>query len=623
MRPAALVVSPFASLPRDAGHRRRVHQMTRLLAENGYAVTFLLLAFEDDWAWAHDPDLHAELRAAWEDVIVVHAGDHVGRPPRDGVAHGLDEWWEPALEATLVNLGTRRFFDVVVVHNVWLSKAFDFVHPAATKVLETHDLFWKRADAFARIGLPPAFFVTTREAELFGLGRADIVVTIQGAEGRELLARTERRVVNVPFYDDALHREAEAQRAGFAHADKVSFGFLASANPFNIHGANLLLAALEREIAESFAPVEIVVGGSVGPHLRTILPLRRLGRVPDERGFYAGVDYAIAPVFEGTGFKIKTADALALGRPLLASSHAAEGVPLDPSLIFATPGEMAAEMARIALRRPNPHRATGQVRRARDALRARAARGSADLLRAIATAPAPAVIDLRDVPGDKAQGVLCLQAWLGVMRVIAERRPVVLVLPQSLRLRVVRLLPPGVRAIAAGELAACLARWPRAVLVDGAATPPPPHHNLLWEGAALRLRESWAETPQGRADLADPARLLILRAGATPARFGAGPVIAMVDASDPDSVARARLRLLIAPDGMEIVCVDAPPDLARSVLDICILRGRAFHGAPDGAALVSGAPPAACLSELARRAAAAARALTEPNSTEKLQCLAA
>jgi hypothetical protein len=622
VRPAALVVSPFASVPRDAGHRRRVHQMTRLLADNGYAVTFLLLAFEDDWAWAHDPELHAELRAAWEDVIVVHAGDHVGRPPRDGVAHGLDEWWEPALEATLANLATRRFFDVVVVHNVWLSKAFDFVHPATTKVLETHDLFWKRADAFARMGLPPAFFVTGRDAELFGLGRADIVVTIQGAEGRELLAQTERRVVNVPFYDDALHAEADPRRAGFAHAGKVSFGFLASANPFNIHGANCLLAALEREIAESFAPVEIVVGGTVGAHLRTILPLRRLGRVPDERGFYAGVDYAIAPVFAGTGFKIKTADALALGRPLLAARHAAEGVALDPSLVFATPEEMATAMARIALRRPDPHRAASHVRRARDTLRAHASRGGADLLRAIATAPAPAVIDLRDVAADTARGVLRLQAWLGAMRVMAERRPVVLVLPQSVRLRVARLLPPGVRAIAAGEMDACLARWPRAVPVDGAAAPPL-HPNLLWEGAALRLREGWAETSEGRADLADPARLVILRAGAVPARFGAGPGIAMVDASDPDAVARVRLRLLIAPEGMEIVCADAPPEVARSLLDICTLRGRPFHGAPDDAALVSGAPPAACLSELARRAAAAARALTHPNSTENRPCLAA
>ena len=93
---------------------------------------------------------------------------------------------------------------MVVVHNVWLSKAFDFVHPASTKVLETHDLFWKRADAFAQIGVPASFFMIDRESELFGIGRADIAVTIQESEARELLALTPCRVVNVPY----LRRDA-------------------------------------------------------------------------------------------------------------------------------------------------------------------------------------------------------------------------------------------------------------------------------------------------------------------------------------------------------------------------------------------------------------------------------
>jgi hypothetical protein len=629
MRPAALVVSPFASVPRDAGHRRRVSQMTKLLAARGYSVTFLLLAFEDDWAWAHDPELRAELAAEWDDLIVVHAADHVGRPPVSGSTHGLDEWWDPSLQATLANIATRRFFDVVVVHNVWLTKAFDFVHRASTKVLETHDLFWKRADAFARIGAAPAFFIADRESELFGLARADIVVTIQAAEARELLTLTPRRIVNVPFYDDELHRAADAAPIVFRHVAKVSFGFLASANPFNIHGANALLAALEIEVAATFAPVEIVVGGSVGKHLRTRLPIRRLGRVPTEAGFYAGVDYAIAPVFEGTGFKIKTADALALARPLLASAHATEGADLDRSLICATPAEMAAAMADIALRRPDPKRAQAHVLRAREDLRSRAADGEAQLVRAIARSAAPVLVDLAETSAETAVGALRLQAWLGVMRVFAAQDPVLLVLPQSVRLRIARLLPPGVRAIAAGEIEAVLALWPRCRRIDAAVIDAPAlHPNLLWEASCLRLREMWAEAPAGRAALGGDATLVILHPGAHASRFKTGRTIVTVDAADDEAVAALLLRLLAGPnEGVEIACAAAAPRIREALLDMCALRGIAFNGFADDAAYVRGVPHDARSGELARRAAAAARTMAAapippPNPKESL-CLAA
>jgi hypothetical protein len=629
MRPAALVVSPFASVPRDAGHRRRVHQMTKLLAARGYSVTFLLLAFEDDWAWAHDAELRTELAAEWDDVIVVHAADHVGRPPVSGATHALDEWWDASLQATLTNLATRRFFDVVVVHNVWLTKVFDFVHRGCTKVLETHDLFWKRADAFARIGAPPAFFIPDRESELFGLARADIVVTIQAAEARELLELTPRRIVNVPFYDDELHRTADGAPAVLHHPEKVSFGFLASANPFNIHGANALLAALEVEIAETFAPVEIVVGGSVGKHLRTRLPIRRLGRVPTEAGFYAGLDYAIAPVFEGTGFKIKTADALALARPLLAASHATEGAEVDRSLVCVTPAEMAALMARIALRRPDPKRAQAHVMRAREGLRTTAADGEAQLIRAIARSAAPVIIDLSETSAETAAGALRLQAWLSVMRVLATQDLVLLVLPQSVRVRIERLLPPGVRAIAAGEVAAVLALWPRCRRLDAAAMAAPPlHPNLLWEAACLRLREMWAETPAGRASLGDDAALVILYPGARASRFRTGRTIMTVDASDEEAVAVLLLRLLTsANDGVEIACSAVASRVRDALLDTCALRRIAFSGFADDTAYVRGVPHGARTGELARRAAAMARSLAaEPifslNPKESL-CLAA
>ncbi len=581
----ALVVSPFASLPRDAGHRRRVYQMTRLLADAGYRLTFLLLAFEDDWAWGHDVAIADGMRRQWDELIVVHAGPQVGCPPVHGARHELDEWWDSGLEAALSNLLAKRFFDVVVVHNVWLSKAFDFVHPATTKVLETHDLFWLRPDAFARIGVAPDFFVPEREAEMFGIGRADIAVTIQEAEARALLALTPTRVVNVPFYEPTLDDAPLPRRVKPLREDRVSFGMLASANPFNIHGLNALCAALEREVAASFAPVELVVGGRVGRHLRTSLGVINLGHVADERGFYEHMDFAVLPVFEGTGFKIKTADALALGLPVLAATHAAAGTRLDRSCIHATPESMAAEMVDIALRRPGFGLALAAAAAARDDLRARAATGEGNLLGVIVRHKPPVAVDLRGA------GPLRLQASIGLVREMSARNRVRLTLDAETYVMIAKVLPPAVDPVLTSDTA-----QPHPLFCGHDDFFIALNPNLVWDPAALRHREAWLA---GRAP--HPSGMLILgNAPGGTRHLSRGRRITSVDVLDMPAVEAALMRLLHAPaEDDEIVWAATGHDSLRSfVMSLCLLRNIPFRGQMDGVAELPAQLPSTVSREL-------------------------
>ncbi len=450
---SALVISPFATAPLDAGHRRRTMQMTKLLADAGYEITFLLLAFEDPWYWRHDQDFADRLREQWPEVILLYADRRVGLPPKSGALHHLDEWWDPALEQMLTNLNSRRFFDVVVVHNVWLSKAFDFVHPNSFKVLETHDLFWKRSEVFARMGMKPEFFVTSQSSEVFGVRRADIAVTIQELEGVELLAKTDKPVVTVPFYDFSLELEARPASAAHYHSpDKVIFGALASDNPFNVAGLNALLKELEQVVCETFAPVEIVVGGRVGERIDKRAGVKCLGFVETEAGFYADVDFAIAPVFDGTGFKVKMADALALRIPTLLSEHAAEGVILDDSLVCVTPRDMARRMAEIALKRPPIHDAMTHIRHARHDLRSRVNEGGANLLGAISAATRPLVVNLAGA--SLAEDALAFTSWLATLRDFAGKFSVVLLLSEGALKKIHKYLPLGVKAMTPRRIAA-------------------------------------------------------------------------------------------------------------------------------------------------------------------------
>jgi hypothetical protein len=135
--------------------------VTSLLVENGFTITFVLYAFEDGWKTKANEAWLAEMRRSWGEVIVWRADAKVGTPAASGGAHAIDEWWDETLGALLTQIFRYRHFDVFVVNNVWLSKAFDFAPHSTVKVLDTHDVFSSRKLSYDRLNVRPEFFFLT------------------------------------------------------------------------------------------------------------------------------------------------------------------------------------------------------------------------------------------------------------------------------------------------------------------------------------------------------------------------------------------------------------------------------------------------------------------------------
>ena len=71
--------------PRDAGHRRRTWQMTRLLADRRISRHVPARRLRGRLGLARTTTTAmAAMRAEWDDVIVVYCGEQVGRPPANG-----------------------------------------------------------------------------------------------------------------------------------------------------------------------------------------------------------------------------------------------------------------------------------------------------------------------------------------------------------------------------------------------------------------------------------------------------------------------------------------------------------------------------------------------------------
>src|SRR6202042_1337708 len=123
----------------------------------------------------------------------------VGTPPVKGYLHGIDEWWDSVLETQIKEIFTYRNYDIFVVHNVWLSKAFDFAPRGTLRLLDSHDVFSTRMAYFDASKGAPEFFLTDANSEAHGASRADIVLGIQDNDASWFARHTRIKSLCLPY----------------------------------------------------------------------------------------------------------------------------------------------------------------------------------------------------------------------------------------------------------------------------------------------------------------------------------------------------------------------------------------------------------------------------------------
>jgi len=448
-RKRALILSPFATVPADAGQRKRAHQTTKLLRDNGYEITFLLYAFEEGWKTRNNEAWVDEMRREWDEVIVWRADGKVGETSSTGPLHNLDEWWETSLEIVLTKLFKSTFYDVFVVHNVWLSKAFDFAPKGTARILDAHDVFSMRQAYFGHERGVGEFFLPAMHDEVAGVNRGEMVLGIQPNDTAWFADHTKAEAFCLP-YKAEIDASRVQTRDDYLHKDKVVFGFLGSDHVFNVRGMRAYCAELKDLVGYSAAPVELRIGGRIGEVIEARGPWVMDGYVGDENEFLKKVDIVVVPVFDGTGFKVKVADTAAYHKPMILAQHAAIGMSFDKDVVAASAADLARMTVDIALHRPDYAKLQSIARDAAIELETRTAQATSSLLHKIETQPRAILYDLTGLSVEEASCVLL--SWSGafhVMRMLAKQY---VVAPDVLRTELAELGPVGVFFIAEADV---------------------------------------------------------------------------------------------------------------------------------------------------------------------------
>lgn len=324
---SALVLSTTPPEPRDYGNRNRVFQTVSFLRQCGFSVSFLLYPLDEDWAKGI-PHYYADLAEQFEYFSVIPNSRPLHRLA-EGFHHHIDEWWEDTIGQQLQWLLQRKTFDVLFVNYTFFSKAFTYAPPSTLKILDTHDIFTGRREAFADFGVQPEFFYTNAEQEAVAFNRADAIIAIKSEEAKLIQGITDRQVVTIPYWDsEPIEAPAPRERPlpMFSHDRPLRLGFIGAENSVNVVNIGRFLRRFDRYVQLYDLPVEVIVAGNVCRGLDKDYPfLKKLGRVETIGEFYGQIDAVVAPLEFSTGIKIKVGEALAWRLPVLATHNAFDG----------------------------------------------------------------------------------------------------------------------------------------------------------------------------------------------------------------------------------------------------------------------------------------------------------
>jgi len=305
-----LVVSPVPSHPSDQGNAARILTLATQLKVRGFTLDFFYYGME-----GLTPHFRHEMEAFWNEF---HFMASLPLPePRFARCWGVDDWCPEALCGAVAALHEHKRYDAILVNYVWMSKVLTNLKDTL-KIIDTHDLFGDRHKIAIHEGMEPRWFFTSLAEEERGFARADLLLGIQAAETANMRAR-----VTVPAMTIGHLLPPQFLLAPAASAARFTFGYLGSANPWNIRS----ILALDEELAQD-AGLDWLLAGSI---LKQKLTFKStpflLGFVKTLESFYSAIRCVINPMRGGTGLKIKTVEALSYGLPIIGTLDAFVGLP--------------------------------------------------------------------------------------------------------------------------------------------------------------------------------------------------------------------------------------------------------------------------------------------------------
>lgn len=321
-----LIVSKCPTHPTDAGNRWWILSQAEMFMSLGHEVHFLYI---------HELPLRLDAQSFFESLQKTHEywGDrfHLFRVSkmqklkmnlmkqyRMKFCHYhwcVDDQYPVGLEKMVNELDAQFHFDICIINYYYLSRLFEHIR-IPKKAIATHD-----AIAYKDLKIGEPTMCITADTEATAMQRCPHIFALQEQEADYFqILSPKSKVYNL--YGKYVHHPQ-------AVTGNHKMVFLSGNNGFNQNGIKWFIKEVFPLVRKRFSDAELLVGGSICkvlPSLVGVEGVKAIGYVDNPADFYALADVAINPVFQGTGLKIKTFEAISFDKVTIVHPHSMAGV---------------------------------------------------------------------------------------------------------------------------------------------------------------------------------------------------------------------------------------------------------------------------------------------------------
>jgi len=249
-------------------------------------------------------------------------------------SYHVERFISKAFEKKLIDILKKETFDIVQIELLYMSPYLKVIrkYSNAKVVLRAHNiehLIWKRV-AIEEKNIPKKRYLrhlanTLEKYERTILNQYDGIIPITRKDGLFFGSETDVPVEpisfgvdfnKIPFYSDVVPEHA------LFHIGAMNW------IP-NIEGVKWFLNEVWPEVTKQFPNLKIYLAGRETPEWLKNIKMSNvnvLGEVPDAYSFMESKTISVAPLFSGSGIRIKIIESMAMGKAVIATSIGAEGI---------------------------------------------------------------------------------------------------------------------------------------------------------------------------------------------------------------------------------------------------------------------------------------------------------
>lgn len=251
-----------------------------------------------------------------------------------GKSYHVERFATINFQKKLVEILQNNEFDIVQIETLYMSPYIEFIrqYSNAKIILRAHNiehLIWERITESSKNPLKKAYLNhlsrTLKNYEIIILNKYDGIVPISEVDARFFSESSKKPTLAIPFgirTSDATSVNNVAVENSIFHIGSMNW-------VPNEEGIKWFIYEAWPLIAKRLPAIKLYLAGRGMPDwlINLQIPnIKVLGEVPDAAEFIQSKLISIAPLFSGSGIRIKIIESMALGKAVISTKIGAEGI---------------------------------------------------------------------------------------------------------------------------------------------------------------------------------------------------------------------------------------------------------------------------------------------------------